>query len=129
MRFFYNIIMLGICSGFFRKTTPFLHSHVRDICKSSVVMRARKKASTEYNYDSQGKSRSKQMTPNYEPRSENQKNYVNFLNDENIPIVLGVGPAGCGKTMFACLQAIQDLRAGNINKIIFNSLYLSLYGY
>lgn len=118
MRFFYNIIMLGICSGFFRKTTPFLQSHVRDICKSSVVMRARKKASSEYNYDSQGKSRSKQMTPNYEPRSENQKNYVNFLNDENIPIVLGVGPAGCGKTMFACLQAIQDLRAGNINKII-----------
>ena len=118
MRFFYNIIMLGICSGFFRKTTPFSYSHVRDICKSSVVMRARKKASTEYNYDSQGKSRSKQMTPNYEPRSENQKNYVNFLNDENIPIVLGVGPAGCGKTMFACLQAIQDLRAGNINKII-----------
>lgn len=58
------------------------------------------------------------MTPNYEPRGENQQNYVNFLNDENIPVVLGVGPAGCGKTMFACLQAIQDLRAGNVNKII-----------
>lgn len=118
MRFFYNIIMLGICSGFFRKTTPFLHSNVRDICKSSVVMRARKKTSTEYNYDNHGKSRTKQMTPNYEPRGENQQNYVNFLNDENIPVVLGVGPAGCGKTMFACLQAIQDLRAGNVNKII-----------
>jgi phosphate starvation-inducible PhoH-like protein len=58
------------------------------------------------------------MVPNYEPRTTNQNKYVDHLSDENIPIVLGVGPAGCGKTMFACLQAIQDLRSGNVNKII-----------
>ena len=81
-------------------------------------MRARKKAAIEAVYDSSTKGRSKQMVPSYEPRTTNQKKYVEYLNDESTPIVLGVGPAGSGKTMFACLQAIQELRAGNVNKII-----------
>ena len=37
-------------------------------------------------------------------------------------LVLGIGPAGCGKTLFACLQAIQDLQDNKINKIILSVL-------
>lgn len=58
------------------------------------------------------------LAPVYKPRSENQQQYVNYLNDATVPIVLGIGPAGCGKTLFACTSAIHQLRSGNIKKII-----------
>jgi phosphate starvation-inducible PhoH-like protein len=58
------------------------------------------------------------MSPDYRPRSANQKKYVEFLNNSTVPIVLGIGPAGCGKTLFACVTAITGLRNGIYDKII-----------
>ena len=58
------------------------------------------------------------LAPVYKPRSANQEQYVKYLTDKTVPIVLGIGPAGCGKTLFACTTAIQELRSGNIKKII-----------
>lgn len=58
------------------------------------------------------------LSPRYLPKSENQKKYVHFLADPTRPIVLGVGPAGCGKTLFACIEAIQKLKSGEVQKII-----------
>tara|TARA_Y100000992_G_scaffold297766_1_gene261838 strand:- start:12025 stop:13011 length:987 start_codon:yes stop_codon:yes gene_type:complete len=110
--------MLGICSSFFRRSYAFQHVPVRQISKTAVSMRSKKKGNFDSFYDNMPKSRSKQMVPKYEPRTDNQKKYLEYLNHDNTPIVLGVGPAGCGKTMFACLQAIQELKAGNVNKII-----------
>ena len=118
MRVLSNILMLGICSSFFRRSYAFQHVPVRQISKTAVSMRSKKKGNIDSFYDNMPKSRSKQMVPKYEPRTENQKKYLEYLNHDNTPIVLGVGPAGCGKTMFACLQAIQELKAGNVNKII-----------
>jgi len=57
-------------------------------------------------------------TPRYIPQSINQKKYVNLLENDKVPIVLGIGPAGCGKTLFACLSAINELMSGNIQKVI-----------
>lgn len=54
----------------------------------------------------------------YKPRTENQALYVKYLTDITTPIVVGVGPAGSGKTLFACNQAVSALRAGFIQKII-----------
>jgi phosphate starvation-inducible PhoH-like protein len=110
--------MLGICSSFLRRSYTFQHVPVRQISKTAVSMRSKKKGNFDSFYDNMPKSRSKQMVPKYEPRTDNQKKYLEYLNHDNTPIVLGVGPAGCGKTMFACLQAIQELKAGNVNKII-----------
>lgn len=118
MRILSNILMLGICSSFLRCPLAFRHVPSRQISKTAVLMRSKKKANIDSFYDSMPKSRSKQMVPKYEPRTDNQKKYLEYLNHDNTPIVLGVGPAGCGKTMFACLQAIQELKAGNVNKII-----------
>ena len=118
MRILSNILMLGICSSFFRGPVAFRHVPTRQISKTSVLMRSKKKVNIDAFYDNMPKSRSKQMVPKYEPRTDNQKKYLEYLNHDNTPIVLGVGPAGCGKTMFACLQAIQELKAGNVNKII-----------
>ena len=54
----------------------------------------------------------------YYPKSFNQELYVNNLNDQNVKIVIAVGPAGTGKTLLACNQAVQELKKGNINKIV-----------
>ena len=60
----------------------------------------------------------KSLTPEYKARTDNQKLYVKALKNDDFPVVFGTGPAGSGKTLFACLAAMQQLKYGNINKII-----------
>ncbi len=54
----------------------------------------------------------------YSPKGVNQKKYVECLNNDNNKIVVVYGPAGTGKTMFACIKAINLLKSGILNKII-----------
>jgi len=54
----------------------------------------------------------------YMPKSVNQQNYVDQLNDKNIDMIIAVGPAGTGKTLFACLKAISQLKNGEIRKLV-----------
>lgn len=54
----------------------------------------------------------------YKPKNENQEKYMSYLNNDTINIVVSVGPAGTGKTMFACIKAIQLLKSGTLNKIV-----------
>jgi len=56
--------------------------------------------------------------PIYLPKSENQQKYVDALNKDDISIILPVGPAGTGKTLFACLHATRELKNKNIDKIV-----------
>ena len=56
--------------------------------------------------------------PLYKPQTTNQELYYQFLQDKETPLVLGVGPAGCGKTLFACTTAMEQLKRGSIGKII-----------
>ena len=58
------------------------------------------------------------IAPLYKPKTANQELYAKYLGQSQYPIVLGIGPAGCGKTLFACVSAIQELRRGNIQKIV-----------
>ena len=60
----------------------------------------------------------KSISPVYNPRGPNQKQYFNYLNDPSVSVLLGVGPAGTGKTLFACSTAVQELQKGNVQKII-----------
>jgi phosphate starvation-inducible PhoH-like protein len=55
---------------------------------------------------------------NYKPKKENQQAYVNALNGRNNKLIFAVGPAGTGKTLFACNRAIQELKSGFIDKIV-----------
>ena len=64
------------------------------------------------------KTKTNSLTPSYKPRSDNQKQYVSHLINPNVPIVFGIGPAGCGKTLFACTTAIEALKKNTIQKII-----------
>ena len=54
----------------------------------------------------------------YLPKSENQQKYVDALNRRSISLIFSVGPAGTGKTLFACMYAIQELKKKNIDKIV-----------
>lgn len=55
---------------------------------------------------------------NYLPKTSNQHQYLNKLQNNNIPIVIGLGPAGTGKTLFACINAIDKLKNNEIDKIV-----------
>ncbi len=52
------------------------------------------------------------------PRNIAQEKYIDLLENPNNDIIIASGPAGCGKTYLATLYAIQELRAGNIKKIV-----------
>jgi phosphate starvation-inducible PhoH-like protein len=52
------------------------------------------------------------------PKSLSQQKYFDYLNDFDVPVVLGVGPAGTGKTLFACHSAVEHLRSEKVSKII-----------
>jgi phosphate starvation-inducible PhoH-like protein len=54
----------------------------------------------------------------YEPKNDNQIQYLKYLNDDRIKLIFSLGPAGTGKTLFACQKAISDLKNEKINKII-----------
>ncbi len=48
----------------------------------------------------------------------NQERYLECLDDDKMDMIIAVGPAGTGKTLFACLKAISHLKNGTIKKII-----------
>lgn len=60
----------------------------------------------------------KKYVPIYYPKTENQIKYVYQLSNENNTIIIALGPAGTGKTLFACSEAIKQLKFGMVNKII-----------
>ena len=60
----------------------------------------------------------KPLSPQYKAKTPNQELYTKYLNNANTTIVLGIGPAGCGKTLFACITALDKLKKGKIEKII-----------
>jgi phosphate starvation-inducible PhoH-like protein len=56
--------------------------------------------------------------PSYSPKGYNQQLYVDTLNKPSNKLLFVIGPAGTGKTMFACLKAAELLKSGEINKVI-----------
>ena len=54
----------------------------------------------------------------YSPKSANQETYVKYLNDDGNKIIISCGPAGTGKTLFACQKAITQLKTQEIDKIV-----------
>ena len=52
------------------------------------------------------------------PRGSNQIKYNDYLDNNNYTLIVAHGPAGTGKTMFACMKAINMLKKGELNKII-----------
>lgn len=101
-------------------TRSFMLPRIASISTSSLTMRSRKNARIDaslFESESYG-GKGRKTAPEYVPRTPAQGTYVNALENRDIPIVFGIGPAGCGKTLFACLTAVKQLRAGKIKKIL-----------
>jgi phosphate starvation-inducible PhoH-like protein len=62
----------------------------------------------------------------YLPKTVNQQTYVDYMENRNVSVVFGVGPAGSGKTLFACSTAIQELKQGYVDRIIITRPIVSV---
>ena len=62
----------------------------------------------------------------YLPKTVNQQTYVDYMENRNVSVVFGVGPAGSGKTLFACSSAIQELKQGYVDRIIITRPTISV---
>jgi len=60
----------------------------------------------------------KSLSKFYKPKTQNQEMYQEYLNDDSYKILFVTGPAGTGKTLLACNQAIKDLKRGKYQKIV-----------
>jgi len=54
----------------------------------------------------------------YTPKTPNQEEYLNYLNNDINKIIVSTGPAGTGKTLLACQKAITQMKSEDIDKII-----------
>lgn len=90
---------------------------MRDYNKSFLNMR-KSRSNSGGGGGNGGEFSGRSMHPQYFAKSENQKKYLGALNDPSMDVIFGVGPAGTGKTLFACSTAVQSLKRGNIQKII-----------
>jgi phosphate starvation-inducible PhoH-like protein len=65
-------------------------------------------------------------TGTYLPRTPNQKQYLDLLMDRNVTTIFGLGPAGCGKTLFACNTAVHELKNGFVDHIVITRPLISV---
>lgn len=100
LRFASSVFLLGSNNNFTRSLAS-----IKGLNRISISM---KKESPEL----------KALSQYYKPKSYNQEQYVKYLNDYKTKVLFAVGPAGTGKTMFACNAAIRELKSGSINKIV-----------
>lgn len=64
--------------------------------------------------------------PLYSPKSEHQAEYVKYLNNDDTKIIISTGPAGCGKTLFACQKAIALMKSEDIHRIVITRPVVSV---
>ena len=101
-----NILLYLLLSLFFSSNIVVLSFKTQRLA-SNLVMKKEKT-----------KDNMKSLSQYYRPVTENQKKYVDILNDSRTPLVFVTGPAGTGKTLLACNSAIKMLKNGSVDKII-----------
>ena len=69
---------------------------------------------------------SKKKKVKYFPRTDNQRAYVEALEDNFSPLIFGLGPAGTGKTLFACEVGIRALKMKHFDKIVITRPLVSV---
>ena len=57
-----------------------------------------------------------------------QESYVNVLNNPAHSLVICTGPAGTGKTLFACRTALEQLKERKISQIVITKPLVSVEG-
>ena len=111
----YNRILVR---GFVSKIPTYLNNNPQIIKKTFLYRDITMKKQTIIH--------TKSLSPKYKPKTENQRKYVELLNDKKTSLIVALGPAGSGKTLLACVNAIEMLQKGDIQKIILTRPMISV---
>ena len=76
------------------------------------------KSNKEYSNHVSNIQKLESLSLKYEPKTSNQKYYKNVLDNRKKKMIIVNGPAGTGKTLFACVQAITYLEKNIVDKIV-----------
>ena len=108
----FSLISVAVCMG--------KHRGVRLMSQHSLTTSSRcSKNTISMKANSYNKHSKYNVIPSvYIPRGANQERYVQSLKNTNTSLVIGTGPAGCGKTLFACCEAAESYLRGDIKKIV-----------
>jgi phosphate starvation-inducible PhoH-like protein len=79
-----------------------------------------------YENEEEKKLSQKSVFQVYQPKTENQQKYLDLLNNKNNSLIVVVGSAGTGKTMYACLKAIELLKSKKVKKVIITRPVVSV---
>lgn len=60
------------------------------------------------------------------PKTQQQVKYDEFLKNPHVKLTIGNGPAGTGKTLLACKNAIQKYQSNKIEKIVITRPVISV---
>lgn len=60
------------------------------------------------------------------PKTPGQIRYVEILRKQVKPVVIAVGPAGSGKTLFACQEAVERLSRKQVGRIVLTRPLVSV---
>jgi len=96
-------------------------NNYKQSCQTRMFMRKNRNTSSNENVEDLMKSLwvdQKYSFSKYEPKTDNQKKYVDYLSSPEVDLIFVLGPAGTGKTLFACIRAIQLLKKGDIKKVV-----------
>ena len=96
-------------SGSIIRTSIAAPKHVSMLVQDGVVPFATK---------SKGSRRVSVQDANGLAKTKNQIVYSRHLSDPDVGMVVGIGPAGSGKTLLSCAHAIQGLIRNDIKKIV-----------
>tara|TARA_Y100000816_G_C26108254_1_gene589997 strand:+ start:6617 stop:7534 length:918 start_codon:yes stop_codon:yes gene_type:complete len=66
------------------------------------------------------------FTEKIKPATQNQRVYQKALDNKDVNVLIASGPAGTGKTHFACNKAIDMLYNGKINRIVITRPIVSV---
>lgn len=67
-----------------------------------------------------------QRIKTFEAKTENQQKYIDLMREDEVDIIIAIGPAGTGKTLLACYAAVEALRLGKIKKIVITRPVVSV---
>ena len=70
--------------------------------------------------------KTKNLAPLFTPKTHNQELYAQSLGNQYKTMTVALGPAGCGKTLLACVHAINCLKRGSIKKIVLTRPLVSV---
>jgi phosphate starvation-inducible PhoH-like protein len=121
----------GLNRGFYRPIGSMARTYGinRDIFQKNMepaLSLNRRKNSDITEFDSEHDNKQKRKIKSFQPKTENQKAFVELMRMDDVDIIIAIGPAGTGKTMLACCAAVESLRLGKVNKIVITRPVVSV---